>query len=191
MPLVLLLAENDQGNLSSKRRIPVGIRIVEYDAYRMRMIVVLVNEKERPLTIRTMYSIRRNQNMSLGGARVTSSIVQKVFGVFRLGPLLGQQLSRKELRSLVPDLISLVDHEHMVRTPTVGADRVRRRVRQGVVIVRGLSACGKKARKRVRQPQRTEDIDRGFPAVCIGFGIKHRNAWRQAVIPPDLHDVSD
>src|SRR2546428_10150154 len=56
---------------------------------------------------------------------------------------------------------------------------------------RAHAVGGEKTAKRVRQPQSTEDVDRGLAAVIVGFGIEQGNPGRQPVVTPDLHDVCD
>src|SRR5579859_136300 len=60
-----------------------------------------------------------------------------------------------------------------------------------MVVMRGLPAGGKKSRKGISQPESAEDVHRSFSAVRVSLGIKQRNARRQSVITPDLHDVGD
>ena len=65
MPLVLLFPEGDHCDLSREGRIPISVVVVKHNPHRMGMIAILVNQKKRPLAIRTVQSIGGHQNVSL------------------------------------------------------------------------------------------------------------------------------
>jgi hypothetical protein len=66
-----------------------------------------------------------------------------------------------------------------------------RRIRQIVVVVRGLASRGKKSPKRIRQPERSENIYSRFSSMVVGFGIEKRDSGGKTVIAPYLHDMGD
>src|SRR4051794_1431752 len=85
----------------------------------------------------------------------------------------------------------LIRHEHVVRSPTICASGMRWGVRKIVVIVSGCATGTEKATERVRKPQRAKNIVRSLTTMIVGFCIKKRNSRRQAVVSPNLHDVSN
>src|SRR6266480_4295093 len=58
-----------------------------------------------------------------------------------------------------------------------------------MIVVRALAARGQKSRKAVGQPPSAKDIDRRLSSMRVSFGIKHGDIRRQAIVPPNLHDV--
>ena len=60
-----------------------------------------------------------------------------------------------------------------------------------MIVVRALAARGQKSRKAVGQPERAKNIDRRLSSMRVSFGIKHGDIRRQAIVPPNLHDVLD
>src|SRR6202165_2921700 len=191
VPLILRLAERDHRHRAQEKRVAVTACIMKYDPDSMRVVVILVDQHERPLTIRALQGIARHQKVSVGVFDLAGRGVEPMLGVFGFCPLLRDELRGKELGRLLLDLVMLVNHEHVVGSPTVGTSGMGWRVGQGVIVVRGLAACGEKSAERVRQPQSTKDVDRGLAAVIVGFGIEQGHPGRQPVIAPDLHDVSD
>src|ERR1700756_3029111 len=178
MPLILLSAERNHCDLAAERRIAVIFGIMKHNAYRMGMIVILINQHQGPLAIWTMQSVRGHQHVSVSVTHIARGPVKLMFGVFRLRPLLGQKLSGEELRRGLHDLILIIDHEQVIRSPTVGANWMRRRVGQSVVIMSGLSAGGKKSGEGISQPESAKDISRSLASVRVGFGVKQRHPRR-------------
>src|ERR1022692_265878 len=144
MPFILLLAKRNHRDLSDEGCVLMTAGIMEEDAHLMWMIVVLVDEHQRPLTVWTMESVSRHQHVSLG--------------IFRRGPFRGDELGGKKLRRRLQNLIVIVDHEQVIRSPAIGAGGVRRRVRQIVIVVSGLAAGGKKSRKGISEPKGAKDV---------------------------------
>src|SRR5437588_8250680 len=62
-------------------------------------------------------------------------------------------------------------------------------IRQSMIVVRALAARGQKSRKAVGQPQSAKDIDRRLSCMRVSLGIKRGDIRRQAIVPPNLHDV--
>src|ERR1041385_5729821 len=83
----------------------------------------------------------------------------------------------------------LVGHIQMVGAPTIAANRMRRRVRQRMVIKRRLASGGQESGESIGQPQRTKDIHRSFAAMRIRLGIEQWSARWQSIIAPYPHDV--
>src|ERR1035441_5151591 len=121
MPFILLLAKRNHRDLSDEGCVLMTAGIMEEDAHLMWMIVVLVDEHQRPLTVWTMESVSRHQHVSLGIFHITGSAIEKMFGMFRLGPFLGDELGGKKLRRRLQNLIVIVDHEQVIRSPAIGA----------------------------------------------------------------------
>src|SRR5215469_18714214 len=89
-------------------------------------------------------------------------------------PLLGHELRGEELRGTLPNLIILVDHKHVVRSPAVGTSRMRWRIWQVVIVVCRLATSSQETAERIRQPKRSEDVDGSFATMRVGFCIKQR-----------------
>ena len=98
--------------------------------------------------------------------------IHQVFGIFWLRPLLCDQLSSEELRGRLHDLVLIVDHEQVISSPAIATSRVRRRIRQVVIIVSGLPARSEKSREGIRQPQGAKDIHCSFTPMRVGLGIQ-------------------
>ena len=92
------------------------------------MIVVLINQHQSPLAVWTMQSVSGHQHVSISITHITGGPIKLMFGVLRLRPLLRQKLSGEELRRGLNDLVLIIDHEGVICSPTVGANRMRRRV---------------------------------------------------------------
>src|SRR5215469_441790 len=106
-------------------------------------------------------------------------------------PLVGHELCGEELRRTLANLIILVHHEHVVRSPAVGTSRMLWRIWQVVIVVCRLATSCQETAERIRQPQCSEDVDGSFATMRVGFCIKQRNSGWQAVVAPYFHDVSD
>src|SRR5712691_1203398 len=98
MPLVLLFPECDPRNWPDKRTILLGLFVMKRNADRMMVLVILVDQHERPLSIRPEHGIHRNQNMSLGVLNIARGMEKAMLSILRLRPLLRQHLRRKKLR---------------------------------------------------------------------------------------------
>src|SRR5713101_4444783 len=119
----------------------------------MRVVVVLVDQHERPLAVGPKHGIGGHQYMTLGIFYITRGREGSVLGTNRLRPLLGEKLRGEKLRGARLDLVILVHHEHVVGSPTVGASRVGRRIRQGVIVESSFASRGQKSCEGVAQPQ--------------------------------------
>ena len=64
MPLVLRLAERNHRDQSGERAVGIGVGIMECDADFMRIVVVLVDEHERPLTVWTLQGVGGQQHVA-------------------------------------------------------------------------------------------------------------------------------
>src|SRR5215469_6313367 len=106
-------------------------------------------------------------------------------------PLLGHELCGEELRRTLANVISLIHHEHVVRSPAVRTSRMRWRIWEVVIVVCRLATSSQETAERIRQPQCSKDVDGSFATMRVGFCIKQRNSGWQAVVAPYLHDVSD
>src|SRR6516225_712941 len=64
--------------------------------------------------------------------------------------------------------------------------------RDVVEVVDAVSACFEEGADKIGPPKRGEDIEEGLvgPGSNVGFGDEHGRAWRQAVVAPDLQDVT-
>src|SRR6266542_13129 len=159
MPLVLLLPECDPRDRPDKRTILLGLFVMKRDADRMEILVILVDQHQRPLSIRPEHGIHRNQNMPLGILNIARGTEKAMLSILRLRPFLRQHLCRKKLRRALLDEVIMVGCEHMIGSPTIPTGGMRRGVRQCMMIVGGLSPGRKKCGKGFSQPQRSKDLD--------------------------------
>src|SRR5579871_5391806 len=100
---------------------------------------------------------------------------QLMIGVYRFRPLLRDEPGSVVLRSALADLITIVDHEHMIRSPTVFACRMRRGIRKVVIVMRGLATRSQETAEGVRQPESSEDVHRSLASMVIGFRVEQGN----------------
>src|ERR1700761_3721993 len=98
---------------------------MEDDLHSMSMIVVLIDEHQRPLTVGSQHCIHRHQRTTLLIANVTGCMKQLVLLILWFSPLLRQHLCRKELRRTLLDAPIMVGSEHVIRSPAVPARWVR------------------------------------------------------------------
>src|ERR1700732_2573880 len=89
MPLVLSPAERDHRDRPNERLIPVAVCIVKHKIDLMRIVMVLIDKHERPLTIGALQRICGNQQVSLRVLHVAGSWVELVFSGGRVAPLPG------------------------------------------------------------------------------------------------------
>ena len=64
MPLVLGPSKRNYCDGSPKGSFPAAFGVVKYDANLMRVVIVLINEHERPLAIGTMQCVSGHQHLS-------------------------------------------------------------------------------------------------------------------------------
>src|SRR6266568_8744921 len=119
MPFVLLLAKRNHRDLSGERCVVLTGGIMEADAHLMGKIVIFVDEHHRPLTVWTMESVSRHQHVSLRIFHITGGAIEKMFSILRLGPFLGEELGGKILRRRLKNLVVIIDHEQVIRSPTI------------------------------------------------------------------------
>ena len=120
MPLVLRLTKSNHRDRAPEERIAVSAGIVKNNPDLMRLIVIFIDDHERPSTIWPLQGIGSHQKMSLGVSDIARGSVEPVFSVFRLCPLLRYQLRSKKLGRGLLNLVVVVNHEHVVGPPTVG-----------------------------------------------------------------------
>src|SRR6266478_5961867 len=152
MPLVLLLPECDPRDRPDKSTILLGIFVMKCDGDRMRVLVILVDQHERPLSIRPEHGIDRNQNMPLRVLNIARGMEKAMLSILRLRPLLRQHLRRKKLRGALLDEVVMVGCEHMICSPTIPTRGMRRGVRQCMMVVGGFPPSRKKCGKGFSQP---------------------------------------
>jgi hypothetical protein len=152
MPLVLGAPECDHADWAFKVSVGRCFGTMEDNADWMRILTVFVDQHEGPLAIWPEQGVGGYQYVALSIINIARSGKDLVFRVFRLRPLLRKHLRGVELRCSLLDLVVPVGHEHAVGSPAVFARGVRRRVWQGVVVVRSFAAGGEKACEGITQP---------------------------------------
>src|SRR5437660_4749325 len=111
--------------------------------------------------------------------------------VYRLDPLLGNELRGEELRRALSDLIVPIHHEHVIGPPTVCACRMWGRIGKCVIIVSGRAARRQKACEGVSEPQGTENIHGCLSTMRVCFGVQEWHSRRQPILTPHLHNMSE
>src|SRR5215831_17270174 len=126
MPLILLPSKADTVNRTRKSVLTLVIVVLKYNSDGVGIVMVFVDKQQRPLLIRPLQCVGSDERVALPVLYIARCQKLFVSGISRFSPLLRKQLSRVKLRSPLPDSIILVDHEHVIRSPAVGAGRMRR-----------------------------------------------------------------
>jgi len=85
MPLILLAPKRNHVHWAGKTANPVA-RVLKFDAYRMRILLIFVDQHQGPLAIRTVQCICRYQNMTGGVANVAGDGEHTMLPIARLNP---------------------------------------------------------------------------------------------------------
>ena len=112
VPLVLVAPERNHIDRTAKRPVRIRCRVMEYDVHGVRLPLVLVNDEQGPLTIRTKHCVSRYDGMFRGIFNVGAGGKSSVCAVPRLDPFQINQLAREELRCGLLDLIIRINREH-------------------------------------------------------------------------------
>src|SRR5581483_3473586 len=124
MPLILRFAKGQQGYRTTEELISSTVMKHEMDGVNIRCI--LVDQHDRPLPVRAQQGICRHQYMPFVIFDITDRGEHEMRGIFRLRPLLREQLCGIELRGARTDLVIVVDHKHVVSSPAIRACRMGR-----------------------------------------------------------------
>ena len=88
MPRVLLFTESDSCDRARKRTVVLSVVIVKLNADGVRVVIVLVDQHERPLAIRSQHCIGGYQNVAVLVFDITRGMEEPMFRILRLCPFL-------------------------------------------------------------------------------------------------------
>ena len=106
MPLVLRAAERDHRSAADVVAIRVRVSVVEDDSHAMRVVLILVDHEQRPLAIRPLQRIGRDEHVSRRIDDVGRGREEAMASAAGLHPLPRQQLACEELRGRAGGLYS-------------------------------------------------------------------------------------
>src|SRR6516225_1114099 len=123
MPFILRFPKRRCVNRAGKGAL--ARTVVERNANLMRAVVVLVDDHQRPITMRTLYRIGCDKHVSFAVFYVTGGPEEFVLCRAGLDPILRNYLGSEELRGFGPYHVVRINHEHVIGPPAVRAVGVR------------------------------------------------------------------
>ena len=115
-----------------------------------------------------------------------------VDGIDGLNPLARDELAGEELRKIALDVVIAIGLNQAESSAAAIASRAHG---FGNVMekVAGAAAAGQKRPFKIRQPERPHDVEKHSAGAGGQIALRHKqgNIGRQAIVPPDLHDVRD
>ena len=95
------------GRRPGEEAVRSGPSVVEDDAHRMRVVLVLVDDEQRPLSVGAVHRVGRHQDVTGGIEDVARGRKDAVLAVAGLHPLPGQHPAGEVLRGRLQDLVAV------------------------------------------------------------------------------------
>lgn len=109
MPLVFGGAESNPIHRAGEKALLLRLPIVESDFYTMCVVVILVDQHDRPLAVRPLHCLRSHQRVAGGVAHVAGNAIEPVHGIDWLDPLIANELRSEILREIARNLVVFID----------------------------------------------------------------------------------
>src|SRR5581483_12074816 len=125
MPCVLLFSKCNPCNRTDKGTVFFGIIIVELNAYRVGVVIILIDQHQRPLPIGPQHGVGSYKNVAVVVFNIAGRVKETMFRILWFCPFLRQHLRSKKLRSALFDEPVMVSREHVISSPAIQTSGMR------------------------------------------------------------------
>lgn len=113
--MVLFAAESYYVHRAGERAIDLACAVVECNPHRVRILLIFVDQHQRPLTVGSLYCIGGHQRVSGRVVDIDVRWEYRVFAASWLHPFQVNELTGEVLRSGLQNLILTVNCKHRKR----------------------------------------------------------------------------